>query len=64
MYRLKRIFHTLIILTIISSCDQDSKCNNCGDVYGGYITMKINANDLTKYQGLAQFENIEVGTSC
>jgi len=56
---LKKIFYTLIIIAIISSCDEDSKCNNCGDIYGGYITMKVTANDLTKYQGLAQFDNID-----
>ena len=59
---MKKIFYTLIIIAIISSCDEDSKCNNCGDIYGGYITMKVTANDLTKYQGLAQFDNIDVGT--
>ena len=59
---MKKIFYTLLIIAIISSCDEDSKCNNCGDVYGGFITMKITAGDLTKYEGLAQIKGIDVGT--
>ena len=44
------------------SCDKDSKCNNCGNIVGGLVTMKVNEIDLTKYEGLAQLDGVELGT--
>ena len=62
MRSIKKIYIILFIFLLFESCDKDSKCNNCGDVYGGFITMKITAGDLTKYEGLAQIKGIDVGT--
>tara|TARA_B100001559_G_C16260619_1_gene511308 strand:- start:280 stop:537 length:258 start_codon:yes stop_codon:yes gene_type:complete len=59
---LKKIFTILLIFLFFGSCDKNSKCNSCGDVYGGFITMKVTASDLTKYEGLAQITGIDVGT--
>ncbi|MBT4067684.1 MAG: hypothetical protein HOB42_04725 [Candidatus Marinimicrobia bacterium] len=50
---------TLSIL--LTSCDRDNKCNNCGDVFGGFIFMKVTASDIAKYEGLAQLNGIDVG---
>ena len=44
------------------SCDKDSKCNNCGNIVGGLVTMKVNEMDLTKYEGLAQLNGVGLGT--
>ena len=44
------------------SCDKNSKCNNCGDIVGGLVTMKVNETDLTKYEGLAQLNGVSLGT--
>lgn len=43
------------------SCDRDAKCNNCGDLLGGFIFMKVTASDLAKYEGLAKLEGVDVG---
>ncbi len=57
MYRFLMI---LLFLSIIS-CDNDAKCNTCGDVFGGFVLMEVTANDLTKYEGLAQLKGVDVG---
>ena len=56
MYRFLMI---LLFLSIIS-CDNDAKCNTCGDVFGGFVLMEVTANDLTKYEGLAQLKDVGV----
>ena len=57
----KLIFLCLINLLIIS-CDKDSKCNSCGDIGGGLVTMKVNEQDLSRYEGLAQIKGVTVGS--
>ncbi len=51
----------ILVLAFIGSCDPDSKCNNCGDLLGGFIYMEVTANDLAKHEGLAALDGIDVG---
>ncbi|MDP6628986.1 MAG: hypothetical protein QF418_05000 [Candidatus Marinimicrobia bacterium] len=59
---MKRLLFITLIGIMSLSCDKDSKCNNCGDVFGGMIVMKVSENDLSKYEGLAQISGVTVGT--
>ena len=63
MKKLHFIYRLLMILLFlyIISCDNDAKCNTCGDVFGGFVLMEVTANDLTKYEGLAQLKGVDVG---
>ena len=63
MKKLHLIYRLLMILLFlyIISCDNDAKCNTCGDVFGGFVFMEVTANDLTKYEGLAQLKGVDVG---
>ncbi len=63
MKKLRYIYRYLMIILFfyITSCDNDAKCNKCGDVFGGFVFMAVTANDLTKYEGLAQLQGIDVG---
>jgi len=51
----------IVLIVFIGSCDQDAKCNNCGDLLGGFIYMKVTASDLAKYEGLVTLDGIDVG---
>jgi|TARA_B100001079_G_C16318795_1_gene473668 hypothetical protein len=57
----KIILSALFILTTLS-CDEDSKCNKCGNISGGMVTMKVSASDLARYEGLASVNDVDVGT--
>ena len=59
---MKKIIVFLLLLILPFSCDEDSKCNKCGNISGGRITMKITPNDLTRYQGLANVSGVNIGT--
>jgi len=56
----KWAFMILFSLAIVS-CDEDSKCSDCGDLLGGFLIMEVTTNDLAKYEGLAQLEGVDVG---
>ena len=62
MKKLHFIYRLLMILLFLNiiSCDNDAKCNTCGDVFGGFVFMEVTANDLTKYEGLAQLKGVDV----
>ena len=51
----------IVLIVFIGSCDQDAKCNSCGDLLGGFIYMKVTASDLAKYEGLVALVGIDVG---
>jgi|TARA_B100001105_G_scaffold6771_1_gene5159 hypothetical protein len=51
----------IVLIVFIGSCDQDAKCNSCGDLLGGFIYMKVTASDLAKYEGLVALDGIDVG---
>lgn len=59
---MKRFLFITLITIVALSCDKDSKCNNCGNISGGFVTMKVTENDLSKYEGLAQMDGVTVGT--
>ena len=52
---------TILLSFYIISCDSDAKCNNCGDVFSGFVFMEVTASDLTRYEGLAQLKGVDVG---
>ncbi len=51
----------IVLIVFIGSCDQDAKCNSCGDLLGGFIYMKVTASDLAKHEGLVTLDGIDVG---
>ncbi|MDP6339059.1 MAG: hypothetical protein QF842_01875 [Candidatus Marinimicrobia bacterium] len=58
---IKKWILAILLLAFNGSCDKDSKCNNCGDLLGGFIIMKVTASDLVKYEGLANLKGVDVG---
>ena len=58
---IKKWILPLLFMLFIGSCDKDNKCNNCDDLFSGYIYMKVTASDLVKYDGLAQLNGVNVG---
>ena len=58
-----KLFSFIFFLSFIFfSCQKGSTCDNCEDIIDGYTIIKVNQNDLIKYEGLATINGISVGT--